>query len=354
VRRHPRRTMPRQIHRARRLFKATRTERTRAPSIGSIRISRPGGRSCARCSLARPRPAPCRSPRALLASSKARRSSRAISSCPARHGLPRSSPRLRERCVSPTSATDSRHEHPIRCPTPDLAPFPPRGLSTTKLSGWRRICDDGTTRACALAGTSISLSSGGASLDGEPPASASATTLDTAPLSEPRLAVSSSTARNWCGTSIEGPSALCFPATALSTARRACSLASDVLLHDCPARSGLSTEPALAAAGPLTPRPARQSSPLRRNQDAFPRQVLSPPLGHVSLARLAPRAGRRLRKLAPPAPSPDLRLRADLKKDHGITENPPPYLRLCRRRPASNVSFAQRAFTEQAPLGSSS
>jgi hypothetical protein len=147
--------MSHQARRARRLFRATCILRTRAPSIGSIRISRSGRRSCARCSLARHRLAPCRSLRARPAPSKAGGSHRAISLCSAGHALPsrvaRHSPRSGERCVSPTSATDSRHAHPIRCQIPDRDPFPLSRLATGQRS---RI-------------------SGGASLDGDPPASAS-------------------------------------------------------------------------------------------------------------------------------------------------------------------------------------
>jgi len=49
--------------------------------------------------------------------------------------------------------------------------------------------------------------------------------------------------------SIESSSALCLPTAALSTARRACSLASGILLHDHPARPDLSIRSALTAAG---------------------------------------------------------------------------------------------------------
>jgi hypothetical protein len=147
--------MSHQMHRARRLFRATCILCTRAPSIGSIRISRSGRRSCARCSLARHRLAPCRSLRARPASSKAGGSLRAIPLCSSLHELPSrvagASPRSGERCVSPTSATDSRHAHPIRCQIPDLDP--------PELS-------------CLATGQRPRIS-GGASLDGDPPASAS-------------------------------------------------------------------------------------------------------------------------------------------------------------------------------------
>jgi len=105
---------PRQIRRCRRRFRTTATGKTSAPSIGSSRTSRPG--------WAPPRSLFTRavSPRTLLLAASL--------------GLPRQGPpgrlelsrapanRLaaprvvrRERCVSPTSATDSVHEHPADC-----------------------------------------------------------------------------------------------------------------------------------------------------------------------------------------------------------------------------------------------
>jgi len=75
-----RRATPRQARRARRWFRATDTERTRAPSIGSTRISRSRQACRVCCSLTRRRLAPCRLPRAWATSSKDGWSLRAIPS----------------------------------------------------------------------------------------------------------------------------------------------------------------------------------------------------------------------------------------------------------------------------------
>jgi len=105
-------TTSRQTRWYRRRVRATITARARAPSVGSSRISRSEqGRSrllFARVALSI---APGRSPRARPAPSRASGSLRATPPASTRPGLPRIVSRLRERCVSPTSATDSRHEH---------------------------------------------------------------------------------------------------------------------------------------------------------------------------------------------------------------------------------------------------
>jgi hypothetical protein len=159
---------------------------------------------------------------------------------PGPHGLPRASPCRRERCVSPTSATDLRHEHPARCPIPDGEP------------------------------------PGGASLDGEPPASASLRPSRSASSRpEPRLTRLVRALRVPGGASIESSSAPCFPPAAFSAAERACSSTSDALCRDRPARArplGLARVDCRQA--PLPP-PPRQRQPLRRNQDAFPRRSLA-------------------------------------------------------------------------------
>ena len=95
---------------------------TRAPSVGSSRISR-SEQAKTRSLFAdavftshpvvRREPGPPRQ--------RAGRSLRAISSSPVLRELPRASPCRRERCVSPTSATDANYEHPARCPIPDRA-----------------------------------------------------------------------------------------------------------------------------------------------------------------------------------------------------------------------------------------
>jgi len=120
---------PRQICRCRRRFRTTATSKTGAPSIGSSRTLRPGRARCARCSLAQitPHPVACCEPGA--ASSRAAWSPRAIPRLrePPRGGLLR----RRERCASPTSATDFVHEHPADCCVSGCAstPLPPCGGS---------------------------------------------------------------------------------------------------------------------------------------------------------------------------------------------------------------------------------
>jgi hypothetical protein len=69
----------------------------------------------------------------------------------------------RERCVSPTSATDSRHEHPTDCSIPGCA-LSSAG-SPWACAGGGEVWEASST-ACRMSQPS------GASLDGEPPASA--------------------------------------------------------------------------------------------------------------------------------------------------------------------------------------
>jgi len=104
------------------------------------------------------------------------------------------------------------------------------------------------TRACALTDTSTDGSTGRASLDGEPPASAlpqPASQLSRAGALDRRLLRAS---HGLVGASIERSSALCFPNVTLSTTRRACSSASDALCRDAPASPGLSVGSALDTA----------------------------------------------------------------------------------------------------------
>lgn len=114
---------------------------------------------------------------------------------PDRHGLPRASPHLGERCVSPTSATDLHHEHPVRCPIPDL----PRPSPTRPPTPFDASCrlDIRTSKP------------GGASLDGEPPTS---TSLEPPRDHGPRPEMSRAEHRAPWRASIEGPFAPCLPA----------------------------------------------------------------------------------------------------------------------------------------------
>jgi hypothetical protein len=178
------------------LFKATHTEHTRAPSIGSIQAFRPAGEVALVVHSRVLRPAPCRSPRALPASSKAGSSFRAISparilaGCPAPHRATEKDASLR--LLQPTHDTSTQYavRFPISRPSSSVA-FRPHSLPAR----------DGPpvftpTRARALADTSTGESSGGASLDGEPPASASPQPTRGAPGFRPRSPPATSTARS--------------------------------------------------------------------------------------------------------------------------------------------------------------
>jgi len=144
----------------------------------------PSGLGSARCSRARPRPAPCRSPRARPvtmgeppmpparpAPSRACWSLRAIPS-------PSLSLRLRERCVSPTSATDSRTRAP--CGLLDSRLRWPVTHRCVAVRIAAHGANAGSSWALGLAAarhgslpTAYRMRRpGGASLDGEPPASA--------------------------------------------------------------------------------------------------------------------------------------------------------------------------------------
>jgi hypothetical protein len=124
---HPRlcRHLPCQVRRCRRRFRTTATGRTRTPSVGGTRALQP---ERARHRLLFTRVA---SPRTLsLAASlglpRQRPTGRLeLSRAPACHpAVAGTETRVmpRERCVSPTSATDSRHEHPADRSIPGRAP----------------------------------------------------------------------------------------------------------------------------------------------------------------------------------------------------------------------------------------
>jgi hypothetical protein len=120
VRRRRTRTPPRQTRWARRRFRTTSTARTRAPSIGSTRTLRPErARPCllfTRTAFA-PHPVACREPWP-----PRQRQAGRFKLSRLRHDSPLGSSLGRqERCVSPTSATDQRLEHPLDCPIPESA-----------------------------------------------------------------------------------------------------------------------------------------------------------------------------------------------------------------------------------------
>jgi hypothetical protein len=112
------RRTPVTFHHARPAVVAVGLERRLPDGPGHLPSDRPGpcgpsGLGFARCSRAPPRPAPGRSPRAWACLVKGRLVASSYPA-PSRRRAARAS-QLRnapERCVSPTSATDSRHEHP--------------------------------------------------------------------------------------------------------------------------------------------------------------------------------------------------------------------------------------------------
>jgi hypothetical protein len=174
-----RRSTPRQTCWARRRVRTTHTARIRAPSVGSspdlaIRAGEVAfvvhSRGFASHPVARREPLPPR--QRLVSRFELSRPS------PVPRELPRASPCRRERCVSPTSATDSRHEHPACRPTPDHIPRRP------------------PSQARALPATTVE-SSGGASLDGEPPASAPLQPQSIRPVPKHPPFACSSTAWSW-------------------------------------------------------------------------------------------------------------------------------------------------------------
>jgi len=156
------------------------TGRTRTPSIGSTRALRP--------ERARPRLLFTRvaSPRTLsLAASpfclvKGRQVASSYPALPrAAVPLPARRPRSRrERCVSPTSATDFRHEHPADRSIPGLPRAAPR-LATFHDQEHRLTLglSPAAARLGSLPAACRMSQPGGASLDGEPPASACAATI---------------------------------------------------------------------------------------------------------------------------------------------------------------------------------
>jgi hypothetical protein len=105
--------------------------RTRAPSVGSTRISR-SGRAWPRLLFTHTTP-----PRTL---SLAASLGHLVKGWLVASSYPASAlRRTRERCVSPTSATDLRSEHPLDCPIPGCAPRrAARSLRTSRPDDARR------------------------------------------------------------------------------------------------------------------------------------------------------------------------------------------------------------------------
>jgi len=262
---------PRQARWDRRRVRTTDTGRTRAPSIGSTRTSRPGratSRSLFTCT-ASPRTLSPATNRTRLVKGWKVASGYPAARAPRR--LPLGSPRQRERCVSPTSATNTTIRAP--CGLPDSRA---RAGATPSRARFRAL-------PIHLRSKTSDRSPGGASLDGEPPASAwsrrpASSRCVTEALAPDAGEDGNDALRGPGEASIEGSSARRHPAAEFSSAYRAHDIASDVLCRD-PARTGssLSAGPARAMPPGSPPRPPRQRRSLRRNQDAFPRRVLTPP-----------------------------------------------------------------------------
>jgi hypothetical protein len=210
------------------LFKATRTEHARAPSIGSIRTLRSSRRSCARCSLART------SPRTLsLASSPACpvKGRQLASSYPAALGSSRVAPLL----TAPARKmrlSDFCNRLTTRAPTvlPD---------SRSRSLRASQPCDHATLRSRYQVKLRLT-----ANLQLRPchnPRGAS--------WAEARSSPPSDTARYWYE-SLDRKLSRAVPLVRRLVSRaRACRPTSDVLYRDCPARPCLSAGLALAAVG---------------------------------------------------------------------------------------------------------
>jgi len=219
---------------------------------------------------------------------------------PTHPGLPQGSPAKRERCVSPTSATNLRHEHPTDCPIPELAAGSASLRSRLRHAPTRprpKTSDE---------------PSGGASLDGEPPASAlpqRASRLFSGRLRtrlEPWPQCRRDRARrDPGGASIECSFARRFPAAAFSAARRACSVASDVLCRGPvtnrirPCSRACPTKPPGSAPAAASSKTTASSKPGRLPSTSAISPAPAPPC-----PQLAPRARPPRPRLAPPSLDP--------------------------------------------------
>jgi hypothetical protein len=135
-----------------------------------------------------------------------------------------------------------------------------------------------------------------------------------------------------------------------SPPRRACGPASDALCREHPARPTFRSSRASTRQASAPPWP-RQRPRRHDGQDAFRRRVPSPPHRLVPNAcflpcgfvarRPTPAGSSRLRCSirSPRRPFPAL---ACLGRSRGILEDPPPCARLCRRAPASSAAFTSQ------------
>jgi len=295
------RVPPRQAHWARRRFRTTSTERTRAPSVGSTRISRSG--QAWPCLLfthtgLAPHPVACREPG------------------PPRQRMAGRFKLSRLRLVLRHNGREKDASHRLLQPTAIRAPS---GLPDSRVRSppRRSILADLPTRRRALTHLRPMASGeppGEASLDGEPPASALPQPVTPCPLGLPRsrrreLVVP----RGPGGASIERSSALHLPTAAFSTASRACDVASDALC-----RSPVRADPALR---PNHPGEAARHR-LRRHlvkDDCFA-VTRTPSLDECSLP-----------------------CKSGSRRSGRIIDSPPPCSRLCRREPASSTLSRYRA-----------
>lgn len=370
------RATPHQARRARRRVRATHDERARTPSIGSSwcprsrdRGSQAGNvafdshsRSAAAHPLACPEPIP----------SRQRLGARHRPSVS--HGFPRASafPRAAcgDRAAGKMRLSDFCNRLTTRAPyRPPDSRWQPQGTLARPLDLPRLTCADRSARAsggilrtrleCAHQVDRADESPGGASLDGEPPASA----FPPPPSPTPWLG-------GW-GQSLhrdpnlerrpaEHRAVLVMPRSKAPPRhasrrrclppRRACGPASDALCREHPARPTFRSSRAGTRQTFAPPWPRQR--PRRRNgQDAFRRRVPSPPHQLVPDAWFLP-CGFVARR---PTPAGDSRLRCPVRpprrpfpalacfgRNRGILEDPPPSARLCHRAPASSAAFASR------------
>jgi hypothetical protein len=225
----------------------------------------PSGLGHACCSRAWLRPAPCHLPRSRAG--------------PVKDWLVASNyPTIpRERCASPTSATDSTIRAP--CGLLDSRPCPSCNLTPRDATCARAPTHPGPTatrrRGWGLASAYQMSQPGGASLDGEPPASASAAIRPAGPEVGASSAHVIQTPRGPGGASIDRSSAQCLPVAAFSTADRACVIASDVPLTTLRGPGLATGSPSHRAAG-STHAAASSKTTTSLDQDAFHQRALPP------------------------------------------------------------------------------